>query len=98
MPAESFRKGGAKKGAVCALNRGNSNDMDSCDFEGNSFNLRPRSMYATRILYFPSKGLKEMTLGLVDNYRGPKAKESFCQLKHYKRWILNLALLGAHNW
>lgn len=62
-----FQGGGAMKGTACALKTGNSvglrNDMGFCDFEGNSFILRPCSMYATRILFFPSKGLEEMTRG-----------------------------------
>lgn len=42
--------------------------MEFCDFEENSFNLRSCSMYATRILFSLNKGLKEMTLDLIDNY------------------------------
>lgn len=64
MSAELLRKGGAKKGTVYALNMQKPNDTELCDFEENSFNLRPCSMYATRILFFPSKGPKEITLGL----------------------------------
>lgn len=67
MHVELLRRAEAKKGTVCAPNVGNSKDVEFCDFEKTSFNMRPYSMYAARILFFQSKGLKETILRLVDN-------------------------------
>lgn len=58
MHTALFRKGEAKKGSVYILNKGNSNDMGFCEFEGNSFDMKGYSLG----YHFSKVKFKELTL------------------------------------